>query len=519
MVRVKAQFWVYTITILGIINLLTGCTNIQDLQKQIHSTAAAGHYFPQKAKDLNALLKKAFQAAPSPKLDGNPIGLMVPHGAMKYTGVITAMAMRTLTRTDVDTIYILGTSHFANVRGAITWQGQAWRTPLGLYAIDQQAVRELLRDCPYIHLWPSAWKQEYSVDVPIPFLQTVAPKAKMVPLIFGTTNWEETWAIARAIAANAKGKKALVLISVDLAHYPSAEDSMVIDRQVLSTIQRFDPYALEKLDARLLAKDIPNLICTVCGLAALKTGMVATNLMGANKIQKIQYANTAMIAGKKTKVVGYGSLAFVNDPQQSPVTLVEKHPSQESVRWHEADIQELLDIARAAIVEGIATGKQLRPTTANPRLLEKHAVFIELTNRDGDVRGSMGVMEPRLPLYQSVAQMAVAAAFKDPRYDHIKASELPDLNIELSLISPLKPISDVGEIKLGQEGVLIRRGRREGFYFPQVPIQKKWSKEELLTNLCLQKARLPEKAWQEKGSQLYVFTVRSFKQPAPGRNP
>ncbi|MBN1595341.1 AmmeMemoRadiSam system protein A, partial [candidate division FCPU426 bacterium] len=307
-------------------------------------------------------------------------------------------------------------------------------------------------------------------------------------------------------------RKAVVIASTDLSHFPNWADANVVDKKVLEAVSAMNPYRLDEYDRQVMSRGIPDLVCTVCGLSALKTTILAANLMGANQGQLLHYANSGDITKDKKRVVGYASLAFVKNPKQ-PALKIEQPKDELETILTDGQKQELINIARAAITEGLARGKQLQPTTAQAPLLERHAVFVTL-KRGGALRGCIGMTEARLPLYQGVAQMACAAAFDDPRFTPVTTEELPYLDIEISVLSPLKRIQDTKEIILGIHGVVVKRGVRSGLYLPQVATETGWSKEEFLDRLCAEKAGLPKDIWRDARTELYIFRVLKFEQRA-----
>lgn len=490
-----------------------GCGASGSANSPIRQPAVAGAFYPDSAKELNQLLKKAFQNAPPPQLEGELKALLLPHAGYVYSGVITAIGMRALVKQDIDTVYVIGTSHHADVGGALIWQGRAFRTPLGDYPVDLQAVRELLKTCPQIHLLPRAWIKEHSVEVQVPFLQKVAPKAKLVPMLMGTSTWEECWTVAEAIANQAKNRKAVIIASTDLSHYPTYADAKLVDQEMLKWVVAMEPQQLDALDRELMSRGVPNLACTICGLSGLKTTMIAATLMGANRGQLLHYANSGDVTEEKGQVVGYGAVAFVQAAGQ-PAKSLDRPRREDDLTLTEAQKQELLAIARSAITEALATGTRLAPTTSQKELLERHPVFVTL-RRGGYLQGCIGLTEARLPLYQAVAQMACAAAFEDPRFKPLRAEDLPHTDIEISVLTPLKRIADPSEIVLGIHGVVVKRGDRSGLFLPQVATETGWSKEQFLDELCQQKANLPPDAWRDRKTELYVFRVLSFQQTAP----
>lgn len=500
------SLWLSVVLLFGF-----GCTSTANDAGQVRPPAVAGAFYPGDAPSLEALLKKAFYNAPQPNLKGTIKALILPHAGYIYSGVLAAIGMRTLDRQDLDTIYVIGTSHHADVGGALAWMGKAFHTPLGDYPVDTEAVKALLVACPNIRLLPRAWEKEHSVEVQVPFLQKAAPHAKLVPLIMGSATADEIGSVARAIAEQAKGRKAVLIASADLAHYPSYANAKVLDQKTIEAILSLDPERLERSSQVFLSKGIPELYCTTCGLAAIKTVMTASTLLGGNQAQLLHYANSGDVTKDKTRVVGYAAIAIVQVPGKPPIRLSEAK-ANDLQTLTVGQKAELLRIARAAIAQGLATGKQMMPTTAESVFLQNRAVFVTL-RKQKDLRGCIGLTEARLPLYQAVAQMACAAAFEDPRFKPVSAEELPGIEIEISVLTPLQRIDRIKDITLGVHGVAVKRGNRSGLFLPQVASETGWTREEFLNNLCSQKAGLPEDSWRDRRTELYRFRVLSFAEP------
>ena len=176
----------------------------------------------------------------------------------------------------------------------------------------------------------------------------------------------------------------------------------------------------------------------------------------------------------------------------------------------------LLALARETIAHQLTTGELLPYQTDDPYLLEPAAVFVTLRQRpegdapfaEGELRGCIGQVEPNDPLYLAVQDAAVKAATVDPRFYPVTIEELSGLLLEISVLSPFRPVDRLEEIAVGQNGLLIVGERRRGLLLPEVPLAYGWGAEEFVWALC-QKAGLPSNAWPEK-ARLYAFTTESF---------
>ena len=167
----------------------------------------------------------------------------------------------------------------------------------------------------------------------------------------------------------------------------------------------------------------------------------------------------------------------------------------------------LLRIAREA-VEAAARGDTYTPEADDPELQQLGAAFVTLKKR-GDLRGCIGAVEAHEPTIASVAHMAHAAALEDPRFPAVRPAEVPDLTIDISLLSPAEEVTDVNEIEVGTHGLIIEQSPNRGLLLPQVPGEWGWDREEFLDHTC-RKAGLPKGCWRSGNCRLYAFTAEVF---------
>jgi AmmeMemoRadiSam system protein A len=176
----------------------------------------------------------------------------------------------------------------------------------------------------------------------------------------------------------------------------------------------------------------------------------------------------------------------------------------------EKNQKELLNIARNSISAYLKTGKIPKITVMEKELLEPAAVFVTLTE-NGQLRGCIGTTAAEQPLYQAVSQLAISAAVEDNRFRPLTQSELKDIKIEISVLSPLTKVRSAEEIMPGYHGVVVKKGNRSGLLLPQVWEQLP-DKKSFMDELCSQKAGLAPNAWQANDTDLYTFTVFAFKE-------
>ena len=168
---------------------------------------------------------------------------------------------------------------------------------------------------------------------------------------------------------------------------------------------------------------------------------------------------------------------------------------------------ELLRLARSSIEEALRGHPPGRSKPANPSLLQAHGAFVTL-RVGGELRGCIGTLLAPGPLYQTVAKMARAAAFEDPRFPPLSKEECGEVELEISVLTPLKKLDDPERIEVGRHGLCITRGRSGGVLLPQVATEQGWDRIRFLEETC-RKAGLPRDAWKS-GADISIFEAEVF---------
>lgn len=177
-----------------------------------------------------------------------------------------------------------------------------------------------------------------------------------------------------------------------------------------------------------------------------------------------------------------------------------------------ADQQILLELARNAIAAKLFETEIPQFGNLSHRLTENRGVFVSLKKND-KLRGCIGFIHGVKPLYQMVQEVAESAAFRDPRFPPLTKQELPEVKIEISVMSPLRRVSSPKKIKVQHHGILIKHGEAQGLLLPQVAKRNKWDCKTFLENVCL-KAGLAKKAWQDPEAELIIFEAQVFEEQA-----
>jgi AmmeMemoRadiSam system protein A len=168
----------------------------------------------------------------------------------------------------------------------------------------------------------------------------------------------------------------------------------------------------------------------------------------------------------------------------------------------------LHEIART-VIDRKVRGEELPEFLVESAVLrENRGAFVTLRKK-GELRGCIGYIEGKGPLCRTIEKMAAAAAFEDPRFPPVTERELPDLELEISVLTPLHRIQDVTEIEVGRHGIYMRKGWASGLLLPQVATEYGWDRETFLKYTC-QKAGLPGNAWKDKNTEIYIFSADIF---------
>ncbi len=183
----------------------------------------------------------------------------------------------------------------------------------------------------------------------------------------------------------------------------------------------------------------------------------------------------------------------------------------------EAQKHTLLKVARDTVRAVVCGTPRPEASFDDPALNAPCGCFVTLKTH-GRLRGCIGQFISDRPLAEMVAEMAEASAVKDPRFSgqRITARELNDLEIEISVLSPLKRTDDPLSLRLGVDGIYIKRGYASGCFLPQVATETGWTREEFLSHCCTHKAGLPADAWQDPRTEVYLFTADVFDAPSGG---
>jgi AmmeMemoRadiSam system protein B/AmmeMemoRadiSam system protein A len=414
---------------------------------------------------------------------GHPKALIVPHAGYIYSGPVAARAYDELAaaRGVVKRVVLLGPVHRVPVRGLALPGVEAFETPLGRIPVDAAAARALA-PCRQVVVSPAAHAMEHSLEVQLPFLQKMLGEFSLLPLAVGDAKPQE---VAEVIERLWGGPETLFVLSTDLSHYHDYERARALDRATLARIASFDT-------------DINHE--EACGATPLNGFLAAARLHGLS-IRLLGACNSGDTAGGKDRVVGYSAFALYEGARVSLENAGEA----------------LLDIARGAISHHLGVVGEAPLTDAAPWLTRPGASFVTLMLEDR-LRGCIGSLAATRRLGEDVAENALAAALRDPRFAPLAADEWRRCQLEVSVLSPAKPLhfgdeaEMLAQLRVGEDGVILEHQGRRATFLPQV-----WEglpdKRQFLGEL-MRKAGIPAETRLAR-CRLWRYRVIKWKQGAP----
>jgi len=468
--------------------------------KEIREPVVAGAFYPDKPDVLSRDVKRYLENAKKEKIDGDIVALVSPHAGYMYSGQVAAYAYKLVEGRAFDSVVVVAPSHRALFKGASLYDRGGYRTPLGVVPIDTELSKKMMEGRKEIQFLPEAHSQEHSLEVQIPFLQVVLKTFNLIPIVMEPYwSWGTCQNLASAIAETVRGKNVLLVASSDLSHFHSYDQAVKLDKIVLNHIERFNPEGLNK--------DLRGDRCEACGGGPMISIMLAAKALGANQGKVLKYLNSGDVTGDRSRVVGYGAGVFYKTAGGKEKMKEEKKVGVD-LGLNEEEKKTLHHIAKT-VIENKARGKGVPEfKIESPILKENRGAFVTI-HKKGQLRGCIGYIEGHGPLHKTIEEMAEAAAFRDPRFTPVKEKELPELELEISVLTPLKRIMDVNEIQVGRHGIYIKKGWYSGLLLPQVATEYGWDRLTFLDHTC-QKAGLPSNAWKEKDTEIYIFSADIF---------
>jgi len=486
-----------------------GKLNENNLQADsIRYPVFADKFYSADPKTLTNVVKTFLDDA-KPQMVDSITSIIVPHAGYIYSGQIAADAFNQVKNNQYDVIAVIGTNHTtAGFTGVSIYPNGAFASPIGNVKVDNQIANSLLDEDNDFNSNLTVHAKEHSIEVQIPFIKYLFPDVKIVPAIIGEPDIELCTKFGKALAKVLKNKNALIVASSDLSHYPNIDDAIKTDNKTLQTIVGLNISEIHSELQKQINRNNSNLVTCACGEAPILATIAAAKELGANNGSIISYTNSGYNPiGGTDRVVGYGAVV-ISKGKKLPLTDVDSVITDNSYKLTTSDKQTLLKHARKTLEQYFSTQTVPLLRDMNPKLKLKRGAFVTL-RKHGELRGCIGHMSEDTPLCTTVGAMALQAAFNDPRFNQLTHTELSQIEIEISVLTPFILVESADDIALGRDGVVIKKGNKQAVYLPQVATETGWGKEEFLNQLCY-KAGLQSGDW--KDSQLFTFQADVFSE-------
>jgi AmmeMemoRadiSam system protein B/AmmeMemoRadiSam system protein A len=455
--------------------------------QEVRRPAFAGAFYDEDKAALAARIDGYLSAAKDlPAVSGDVRALVCPHAGYVYSGQTAAYAYKLVKGRPYETVIVIGTSHQYPLDGASIYLKGGFETPLGVVPVDEELAARIAKASGFSYI-AEAHAKEHSVEVQVPFIQKALPGAKIVPIVMGYPTRRNVYSLAKGIAEAAGDKKVLIVASTDLSHYLSKADANSVDAKTISLVRNINA---DTLITRCANGE--NIMCGGGGVAAV---LIALKKAGQPRVEVLRYSDSSESSGDEGRVVGYLAAAVTVGQPAAEFSLSAEEK------------KELLRLARQAVQTFVVEKKVIACETDDPNLLAERGAFVTLKKR-GELRGCIGFIEPVASLCETVIRTAIYAASEDNRFTPVTPEELSELEVEISVLTPLKKIDNPRVVQVGKHGLVIAMGRNRGLLLPQVPVENNWDRETFLDQACL-KAGLPADAWK-KGAEISIFEAIVF---------
>ena len=443
----------------------------------------AGSFYPADPVGLRQVVDAALAAAPG-VCAARPKALVVPHAGYVYSGPVAASGYAQLRApgAPVERVVLLGPAHHVPLDGLALPEATAFATPLGLVPIDAEATDVALA-FHQVSRSEEAHRREHSLEVQLPFLQAALGPFALVPLVVGRASPE---AVAAVLEALWGGPETLLVVSTDLSHYLPQDVASAVDRRTAAQVLALEAHGL-----------LPEQACGRAPLAGLLLAAQRRWLSG----RLLDLRSSGDTAGERDRVVGYGAFCF------------EAPAAGSEARRRRAEVA--TGLARAAIASFLDGSTPAPPVEAG-WLAEPGACFVSL-HRRGRLRGCIGSLLAHRPLGEEIVRCARAAATEDPRFAPVRPEELADLELEVSILSPLEPLPAHDEaqalaaLRPGIDGLLLEAAGRTATFIPAV--WEELPEPRAFLSALRRKAGLPDR-WLPD-TRLQRFTAERCREVLP----
>ena len=424
-----------------------------------------------------------------------PQAVIVPHAGYVFSGEVAASAFsRIPAGHSYKRIFLLGPSHRVGFTGAsVDTLYDYAETPLGQIPIDVSTGEALIRNGNGSFVCRrDAHDGEHCLEVQLPFLQMLFNEVPpVIPIVIGTQRLNILEEIAKMLKPYFNEEN-LFVISSDFSHYPSYEDARKSDLYLAEAITSGGLKEFLKALMQIDRMEYTGQDTAACGANAIAVLLSILDDLGRERVdtEHVMYRNSGDSPyGNKNRVVGYNSFVFTRR-------------AEHIFHFSDEEKKAMIATARAGIHSSLGLDFDGDDTPVGILKEKGYGVFVTL-RMDGRLRGCIGRFSSDDTLAATIRAMALSAAFSDPRFPSLSRKEAPRVEIEVSVLSPLKKIGSVEEFKLGRDGIYMIKGGRHGTFLPEVAEETGWTTEEFLGHCARDKAGIGWDGW--KDAELYTY--------------
>jgi AmmeMemoRadiSam system protein B/AmmeMemoRadiSam system protein A len=474
-------------------------------KKIVLASSLAGRWYSADTDALRGEIRSFFQKADVRPKD-NVIALILPHAGYRYSGQTAAFGVKTAAK-QYKRIVVIGPSHYVNMPGVLSVPAAThYSTPLGLVPLDTQFM-ERLKTNPMFRSIPQAHEYEHSVQIEVPLLQYAQPDFELVPIVAGQCSLEQINSAADTLKTLVDSDT-LVVASSDFVHYGSNFGYTPFRENIPDQIRKLDMGAYEHiagLDSKGFLEYKQRTGATICGY--IPVAILLAMCEEPVKAELLKYATSGELTGDFTNSVSYLSVAFCGKWQEKS----KMNEETQTEKLSDADKEQLLKLARGTLEFYLKERKVPEPAEVGVQVssaMKRRAAAFVTLKKNGMLRGCIGDILPRGPLYESVIRNVVNAGVNDGRFPPVTSGECEQLVFEVSALTVPKPVASADEVRIGIDGVILRKQGRSAVFLPQVAPEQGWDVDQMLSHLST-KANLPADAWKQD-AEFLVFQADVF---------
>ena len=494
------------------------------MNDSVLSSTIAGSWYPGTPEELNRLFDRLTAELPERKTDSEsaPNVLILPHAGYVYSAPAAMFGIREIRNAPFRRVVVLCPSHRAGFRNRLVApESSAVRTPLGIIPVDTAALEQVAAAFP-VELNDTIHRNEHAAQIQYPLLQYALRNFSVLPLVVGEFS-DEGFRRAAVALRKLLDDSTLFVVSSDFTHYgsdfdytPYGSGKAALEKVREADLAAFD--AIRAVDPARFSECIRQTGATICGRNPLE--LILRMLPKTTRFELLDYTSSAELTGGYSSFVCY-LCAVGRAPVEPEETAAEEGKMAENRKFESSvpdvfspeEKEKLLGMARRAIGHVLRSGRVFPADVfrdeAVGAMRENMGCFVTLTRReDGQLRGCIGEIEPFRPLYQAVTMRAVDAAFRDPRFEPLSEAEFEHVQIEISALTPARPVASWRDIEIGRHGMTLSKYGRSAVFLPQVPVEQGWDLPTTLTFLA-RKAGLRPEDWKD-GAEFTVFEAVVF---------